>query len=169
MRVMGQEQVFSKMADLCGSAVGGVASVLAALSQLAEALLGVSLPVAMGSAAGAFAARAVLPACGFWRALAMTVMWAVLGCVLSPLVQALLPLAVSIAQWLLPAALAGVQIALPANVQAAVAAGVAAVPWWGPRVWPWVVARFPALGGAAGGPPAGGAPPGGNPGGPSHG
>lgn len=137
MRLLDLEPYWPKITNLCGAAAGSAASAIALVGQAAEAIFGVPLPVVIASAAGAFASRAFLPGRGFFAALGLAFLWTILGCAFAPLAQAVIPGAL---------AAANITVALPPGVQSGLAAAAASVPWWGPRVWPLLVARFPWLG-----------------------
>jgi len=140
MRLTDLEFYGPKIAHVCGVVMGGAATVAAAVltaaGDVAVAVMGVPLPVVMASAAGAGLARSFLPAVSFWQAAGATGLWTVLGCAGAPFAQSALPALLS------PL---GVQMVLPANALAGIAATVASSPWWGPKVWPLVVQRFPWL------------------------
>lgn len=120
--------------NACGAAVGGVAGAMAAAGEFAAQIFGVPLPVVVSSAAGAALARSFLPPVSFLLALLHTAVWTVIGCAGAPLAQATVPAIVS--------SVFNRDLTLPGNTLAALAAVVAAMPWWGPQVWPWVKAKF---------------------------
>lgn len=122
-----------KIATVCGAAAGSVGAALAMAGEVAMQVLGVPLPVVMGSAAGAGIARSLMDPVGFVRALFVTAAWTVAGCVGAPLAQVGAQAGLS---------KLGVEIALTTNVLAGLAALVAALPWWAPKVWPLVQAKF---------------------------
>lgn len=108
----------------------GAGAVITAAGQVTTELLGVPLPAVMAAMAGALLARAYLPSVGFFNALARVTGWVILGCAFAPLAQAI------------AAKLLG--NALPAGVQAGLAAIVAAAEAW-PLLIAWVRQEFPAL------------------------
>lgn len=139
MKITHLEALWPKLGTVCGAAAGAVGTALSFLSEVAVQLLGVPLPVVMASAAGAGLARALGEEMAFTRALLMSSVWTVLGCVGAPLVQALIP------------SLPGLSsAALPPNALAGVAAVVASAPWWWPKVLPAIQARFGVRGGGNG-------------------
>ena len=116
---------------------GSGAAWASALGDAAMQFLGVPLPVVLGAAAGAFLARAYLPAVddagkavGYLRALAGSAAWTIAGSVGSPTAAAIVPA-------LLPGS-----VVVPAGAIAGLAALIASAPAWWPRVWPLIVDRF---------------------------
>jgi len=124
---------WAKMPTVCGAVAGWLIAALSFVGEVAMQLLGVPLPVVMAAAAGAGAARSFMEAVGFIRALAMTVVWTIIGCTGAPLAQVVIKAAASIA---------GAQVDLPTNTLAGAAAVLASVPWWGPKVWPFIAAKL---------------------------
>lgn len=135
MRLSGFDAYWAKVPTVCGALLGAIAGALSFLSEVAMQLLGVPLPVVIASSAAAGMARAFGAPMGFFRACGVTAGWTVLGCVCAPGAQALLP---AVAQ-LVPGLGA---VVLPANALAFVAAVVSSAPWWWPKVWPLIQARF---------------------------
>lgn len=134
MRTDWLEILGPKLASVSGAVAGGVGAGVVMLGDALVQLLGVPLPVVVASAAGAAMARAFLDTIGFWRALWITALWTVLGCAGAPLAQALGPA-------LVQAAL-NREVTLPANTLAALGSIIGAAPWWWPKVWPLVAAKF---------------------------
>jgi hypothetical protein len=133
IRFTGFDPYFEKAPTICGALAGWLLAALSFVGEVAMQLLGVPLPVVMAAAAGAGAARSFMEAVGFVRALAMTVVWTIIGCTGAPLAQVVIKAAGS---------MAGAQVDLPTNTLAGAAAVLASVPWWGPKVWPFIAARL---------------------------
>lgn len=127
-----------KIATVCGAAAGSAGTALAMLGDFALQVLGVPLPVVLASAAGAGLARSFADPVGFWRALALTTVWTIIGCAGAPLAQAIGPALVQLAL--------NREVTLPANTLAALGAIVGSAPWWWPKAWPvaaaWLEGRF---------------------------
>lgn len=65
---------------------GGLGSWVSIASDAALQLFGVPLPVLLAALTGACGARAFLPACGFWQAVAVNAFWTLAGTFLPQLV-----------------------------------------------------------------------------------
>lgn len=65
----------------------GLAALLTIFQDVSAALFGVPLPVVLAAMTGAWFARSLAPAAGFFSALGATAGWTVAGCVLAPVVQ----------------------------------------------------------------------------------
>ena len=133
IRITQLEPYWPKITTACGAAAGGAVAALSFVSEVAMQLLGVPLPVVMAAAAGAGAARSFMEPVGFFRALSITVLWTIIGCTCAPLAQVVIKAAAS---------MAGAHVDLPTNTLAAAAAVLASVPWWGPKVWPFIAAKL---------------------------
>lgn len=137
LRMEGASALWKAAAAACG---GG--AWLTSLSDAAVKLLGVPLPVVLGAAAGAFLARAYLPSeradgtpIGYFRALTVSAAWTVGGSAAAPMVHALVPALVGMV-------IPGSTLALPAGALAGIAGLIAALPAWGPKLWPLIAARL---------------------------
>lgn len=137
------QSAWPKLATACGAAAGSVGGAAVMLGDFALQVLGVPLPVVVASAAGAGLARSFMEPVSFIRALFLTGLWTVIGCAGAPLGQAVGPALVQ--------ALLNRDVILPANTLAALGAIISSCPWWGPRLWPMIAARF---GKSSGGPNA---------------
>lgn len=75
MRVFEIQQQVSAVASACSAA----GAWLALVKEWVAELFGVPLPVFLAAEAGAFGARAFLPAAPFWRAFFVSQLWAIAG------------------------------------------------------------------------------------------
>jgi len=123
-----------KLATACGAAAGSVGAAAVMVGDFALQLLGVPLPVVIGSAAGAGLARSFMEPVGFLRALVLTVAWTLIGCVGAPLAHAVGP-AVALAVF-------NREVVLPAGVLAGLGAAIASSPCWMPKLWPAIAAKL---------------------------
>lgn len=133
MRLTQLEVLWPKVGTVCGAAAGAAGTVISFISEIAVQTLGVPLPVVLASAAGAGLARAQGDPVSFVKAAWLTALWTAIGCICAPFAQALLPAILKVA---------GIDLVLPSNALAVVAAAVSSVSWWGPIVWPLILAKF---------------------------
>jgi hypothetical protein len=108
---------------VAGAAAAGASGWMATVGQVVVQLVGVPLPVVMAALAGTLLARVYLPPLAFGAALLRSFLWLVVGCIGSQ-------------------GIAAISIAIPVGALGLVAMMISGL---GPRLWPVLVERSPAL------------------------